>query len=884
MVETTKVRELLERTKTLWGKCEPDSEKNGEFKFHRLEHHCADVAACLEELLKCPVLLDRFNTAADGAKLCEVTIARLAVIAFLHDLGKLNAGFQFKVRDRCFLPGKPPPKSGHIKETLWMLKDPTFQNHLGLKEMCLAWGAEESTNLLSASISHHGTPISVLQDVSTHPALWQNYNGYDPEAAAKLLGVRIRQWFPKAFEDGPELPSARRFAHLFAGIMVLADQIGSYKSVFNFVQEPDEHYIHKARQLAEKIINDRGFKRSPQDAIEGVSFKNLFNYEKERPLQQSVMDAPSDKQLLILESETGSGKTEAAVMRFVHLWQEGLVDGMYFALPTRAAAKQIHKRISVAMESMFPDGKYETVLAVPGYLQVGQAHGEHIARFEVGWDDNPGQEKICARWSAESTRLYLSSTLAVGTIDQALLASLQVKWAHLRGSSLVRSLLVVDEVHASDEYMAKLLQSLIKSHIKSGGHAFLMSATLGSHARDAFIDSIQSGHDKTDSKMQEAIEVPYPSLTIASPDAAQTIAISANNNAKNVSVNVANEMDKPDAIANMSIEAARRGAKVLVIRNTVNKSQEVFKELLALVNGELIFKVRGEATLHHSRFAAEDRNIMDVEVEKVLGKNRAEGGFVLVGTQTLEQSLDIDADYLITDICPADVLLQRMGRLHRHGNNGRPDGFKEPQCCVLIPSSNMDKGLDGGFTKYGLGMNKSGGGVYGNMIAIEATLQMLRKYETWNIPDMNREIVEYATNSFNLEKIAEEKGDNWGEHERRCHGVNAAGGTAANMCILDREETFGDIQFVGNEHKIRTRLGEDGIKIKLLEPTVGPFGELVQTFNIPSYMLKLGGEEHNNVANLEPSKVQAEEGKITFDVGGASFEYSRIGLVKTAVV
>ena len=133
-------------------------------------------------------------------------------------------------------------------------------------------------------------------------------------------------------------------------------------------------------------------------------------------------------------------------------------------------------------------------------------------------------------------------------------------------------------------------------------------------------------------------------------------------------------------MAALSLRAARDGAKVLVIRNTVSNAVETQEALeqAAGRDSDLLFSVNGIPTLHHSRFAPDDRSLLDSEVEARLGRNRASGGLIVVGTQTLEQSLDIDADLLTTDLCPVDVLLQRIGRLHRHRRGDRPEGYKAP--------------------------------------------------------------------------------------------------------------------------------------------------------------------------------------------------------------
>ena len=150
----------------------------------------------------------------------------------------------------------------------------------------------------------------------------------------------------------------------------------------------------------------------------------------------------------------------------------------------------------------------------------------------------------------------------------------------------------------------------------------------------------------------------------------------------------------PGETARLALDAARRGARVLVIRNTVSRAIETLSALEEIVGPDerhLLFEVGGVPTLHHSRFAPTDRRLLDAAVEKAL-ETRTErllGGRIVIGTQTVEQSLDICADHLITDLCPIDVLLQRIGRLHRH-ELPRPPGFEQPRCAVLVPEGGLE--------------------------------------------------------------------------------------------------------------------------------------------------------------------------------------------------
>ena len=230
---------------------------------------------------------------------------------------------------------------------------------------------------------------------------------------------------------------------------------------------------------------------------------------------QSAAGQLTESRLAILEAETGSGKTEAALWRFKQLFEEGEVDGLYFALPTRIAATQIHRRVHAGR--------------CPALAWTRARRPACCWRCRAtSRSTRPGGERSCPasrcsgatirprprrteRWAAENPKRFLAAQIAVGTIDQALLSNLQVRHAHLRSTALLRHLLVVDEVHASDAYMTALLRSVLPCILPAGGHALLMSATLGSVARTAYL----AGGVRRSPGLGQAIALPYPCLSLA---------------------------------------------------------------------------------------------------------------------------------------------------------------------------------------------------------------------------------------------------------------------------------------------------------------------------------------------------------------------------------
>lgn len=872
MVTGRKVRRWRDcNPKPAWGKFDDDT--GG---FHRLEHHSADVAACFETLLRDPVLRNRFENAAGEPGFSRLTEARLTFLAYLHDIGKLNAGFQFDVLKDS--PGAPR-KTNHLKAALSACSRPDILKALNIHEM-VPWGAEAVEELIRAALAHHGSPARDPIPLQGRDDVWRPFGGYDPLAAARLLVRRGREWFPEAFESGPVLPATPALAHLFAGLLAVADQLGSNEDFFELESEPDAGYMDRARRRARAAVHASGFRRDGwADGAYAADFRKLedyqsvFSFDRPRPLQEEIARACLDEPLLILEGETGSGKTEAALIRFAKLWRGGRVDGLYFALPTRAAAVQIHERVHRALRRLFPPrARFGTVLAIPGYLRVGDAHGDRVGRFEVDWRDDPDEPGLQARWAAESARKFLSATAAVGTVDQAMLAALQVKWAHFRGASLARSLLVIDEVHASDAYMTEILRGVLRDHLALGGHALLMSATLGAAARRRLVRNATPRCGIPD--LAEAKSAPYPALTLARRDESLTIRkVGDAGYAKNVRIVEDPIMTSPAVVAERALREARDGGRVLVILNTVGQARAVFGEVLHQDGGAFCLQVGGGPALHHSRFAAEDRLLLDRDVERTLGKGGEAGGRIVIGTQTLEQSLDIDADVLITHLCPVDVLLQRIGRLHRHPGTTRLDNFAEARCFVLVPEEGLEEGLTGGLLQYGLGMSRNGG-IYRDMRVLELTRRLVAERAIWRIPEDNRDLVESATHPENSELLEEQWGGGWSERSAEVDGRAAAEQAAAKRHLLDRTKGFRGLDFPQDEH-VRTRLGDDGPRIKLGRPVEGPFGSPVQTFNLPAHMFRGGAPTK---AEIESSYRESTPDGLLLHVGDLVFRYDRGGV------
>lgn len=538
------------------------------------------------------------------------------------------------------------------------------------------------------------------------------------------------------------------------------------------------------------------------------------------------------------------------------------------------------------------------VRALPGYGAADGATAASLPGFQVLWSDAPdgapdeAAKEAERRWAAESPKRYLAATIAVGTVDQALLGALQIKHAHLRQAMLARSLLVVDEVHASDAYMTRLLEHLLRAHVACGGQALLLSATLGASARAAYLAI--GGRRPELPPLTTAQILPYPAIGHRTATGPTLLPVEGNPRHKAVHWEALDIIDAPERIAALAVDAADAGARVLVVRNTVPAAVATLQavEALAAARGvDCLFKVGGVSTLHHSRYSRQDRPLLDAQVQAQIGKQRqARGGLVVIGTQTLEQSLDIDADLLICDLCPMDVLLQRLGRLHRHARPGtgaphdrRPAGFEDARAWVLTPPGH-DLAPLLARQRHGLGpIRRPGeplGGVYVDLRVLEATRRLIAAQPTRDIPHDNRLLVEHATHPEALDDIAQELGDAWLRFSIEYEGALAATKTVANLHALPFDKAFDDLRFPEDEGRIGSRLGAADRLVVFDPPPAGPFGQPVAQLAIRHHLLPHGLAPDTQAS--APSPLEDQPG-FTFQLGAAHYRYTRLGVERMPI-
>jgi len=765
--------------------------------------HSLDVAVAALRLLEKPTIRSRLSAAA-GMQLDETHVARLAVLSGLHDCGKAVVGFQRRITGESH-------GTSHLAEALAaLMTEPKVQEALRIP-LISEWFSDPSAALF-CSICHHGGPVS-RQDIENALAdvPWQVATSptYDPITELQVLIHALFSRFPAAFGSAPVIPWTVSLDHLMAGVVMLADWLGSSCPVPGDDWRPEE--IDGLLETLPWTNWHSG--KSPSSILPGPPIG----------AQAAITEVPVSDRLVIVEAPTGTGKTETALMRALQLVEAGEVDGLYFALPSRAAATEIHGRISNLVRRHSPAIGGRVVRAVPGLLDVDN------------W-----QNTQTASWAIASPKRTLTAPIAVGTIDQAMLAALRTRHAWMRHAALSRNLLVIDEVHASDPYMLEIVRSLVRRQLDVGGHALLMSATLGEVLRAEL-------EQRRRLRLDDALASPYPAVSSGSG----VRGITSPATASNLSV-----LSYRQAVAQAS-ETVQSGGCSLIIRSTVDSARATYGEF---VSAGL------PALLHHSRYADEDRQHLDAKLLGIIGKSGSRMPMAIVATQTAEQSLDIDADLLVSDPAPADVLLQRRGRLGRH----RPH---QTFPFIVIEPSSVDSTVVAALRKaQGKAARMPTGSEWAYVydpLATLATVEALKEMKSVRVPQDVRRLVEIATHPESLQAFAGRQG--WSALWQTTWGARLAMRQQATGGLLDWSSPYAD-QLV--TEVVPTRLGEGSLSVALSGSIRSPFtGMPIQRIPVPWSWLV--GQEPNTLG-----RPTMDETGWVIQIGEVAVRYDKLGVAR----
>ncbi|MCP4265104.1 MAG: CRISPR-associated helicase Cas3' [Candidatus Brocadiaceae bacterium] len=572
-----------------------------------VETHCRIVGFIAMELLtRLPVWL-RENLFPKGSEL----------IAAAHDVGKVSPAFQEKIyRD--------------IGKTLGLMnpdQDKLLGYHFAVSQATVNQFPKYIPEILG---KHHGyNPQGInLPDSEIYggPA-WQKQRMVLLDILKEDLNVG---W--------PNIPTALN-SDVIAGLTTVADWIGS-GSLFDEV----DLLQGSLKKLVSDAVNQAGFV-APR-IHKGLTFYELFGFEPYN-IQSQFVEAINTNGTYVLEAPMGIGKTEAALYAAYKVLERGQATGIYFALPTQLTSDKVHERMNQFLKKIVKDDD-------PNRKSLLLHSSAWLRDTQLGEDGAPGHS-----WFNSSKRGLLAP-FAVGTIDQALMSVMNVKHGFVRTFGMVGKVVILDEVHSYDSYTGTILRELVSSLRKLHCTVIILSATLTDKQRHSIVGASFSNVNLENNISAYPLITKYPTSRVVQELEVEKLEDSQ------VSIYIC-ENDEQAAV-DEALLRAERGEQVLWIENTVNEAQQQYRMLAAKASG-----ISLDCGLLHSRFLKVDRHLNEDMWVGFFGKDgsisRQEKGRILVGTQVLEQSLDIDADFLVTRLCPTDMLFQRLGRLWRHREN-----------------------------------------------------------------------------------------------------------------------------------------------------------------------------------------------------------------------
>lgn len=613
-----------------WAKTTADGQPGVSVYEHMLNVGC--VAQCLAAIA--PELLARFQLHA----------GIVGALAGLHDLGKISPGFQRKCQSWLEANGLVEIDRNNCWDTAM---EPS---HAKVTHEAVQWlipqglSASNKTGRIVAALlgAHHGR----LQDTPSRPlrvdGAAERKSGIDWEQERTLAGTRVIEHF-QAKGTALELDTNSPSLWWLAGLTTVADWIGSDEHHFS----PEGGLDDELRSAqARKAIGAIGFGMPAIRA--GLGFAELFGFPdgaQPNDMQLRARDLIQGPGAYVIEAPMGMGKTEAALWAGYELLAAGKARGVYFALPTQATSNRIHLRMNEFVKRVAPGSGISRLIHGNSWLMPDAASLAPAPSEGARGDD----ARAGTDWFASAKRALLAP-FGVGTIDQALLGVVAAKHFFVRHFALAGKVVILDEVHSYDLYTGTLIDRLVEVLKGLGCTVIILSATLTSKRR-AQIVPLESDAEAN------PVERPYPMIS-GDPEGLDPMLVAAKAPAlKRIRV----AFQDADAALGKAVELASQGGVVLWICNTVGGSQAQYDKIRLLAEGR--FKVG----LLHSRFPFWRRDALEEEWMTRLGKSgETRCGCILVSTQIVEQSVDLDADLLVTELAPTDMLFQRMGRLWRH--------------------------------------------------------------------------------------------------------------------------------------------------------------------------------------------------------------------------
>ncbi|ABK18502.1 CRISPR-associated helicase/endonuclease Cas3 [Syntrophobacter fumaroxidans] len=581
-----------------------------------------------------------------------------AFLAALHDIGKISPGFQAKRPDLSAplkLEGYVFSRADEDRHTL-----STLETLPDLLIDCLQCEDSLAIALSRALAAHHG--VFTGQEAQKVGA------GKWIKARRAALEFLSRLFWDKSL-TGLGFPSTPALV-ILAGLVSVSDWLSSAEENFPYLTcpRPDlREYVADRTQKARELVSRLRFDVSSPAATE---FHQLFDFTSPNPSQTVTLQTVNElhhPMLVVIESPMGSGKTEAAQAVYAHLSCEAGLRGMYYALPTQATGNAMLPRTARFLTRLGLETGTELHL-----LHTNADLNQDYERLRISsLNAEPGDVSASSWFTARKRGLLAAH--GVGTLDQALLAALKVRHFFVRLFGLAGKLLVLDEVHAYDAYMVEEIYRLIGWLAHCHTSVVLLSATLPKARRKKLIQAFRPEVEVPD-------DIRYPCVTgvdISGAFAAHPIE-GLKPDTIYVEPVIAESTDKPARILSLLLEKLADGGCAACIMNTVGEAQDLHELLRHHFPAD-------EVLLFHSRFTLERKLRIEHDIlSRYASDGKRPHRGIVIATQVIEQSLDVDFDLMITDLAPIDLLLQRAGRLHRH-ERARPQLLRPRNLWVLMP-------------------------------------------------------------------------------------------------------------------------------------------------------------------------------------------------------
>lgn len=645
----------------------------------------------------------------------------LIFLSALHDMGKGSIAFQSSVPqmqnhlEQCGL--EFPKRSYYSPQphdllTLWCLdeifKSTGMFSGQDLKDICSVLGG------------HHGFFYPANKIISSHRStnlgdeVWVKARNQIFETLLDIFKPPYKLYLHGKIEE------RQTALILLTGLIVVSDWLASDSNFFPYEDTNNfslDEYFESSKNRSKKVLKITGWDAWHANGDQ-KDFYKLFNLYP-NIVQKITIDSSEKIQppfLAIIEAPTGQGKTEAALYLANHFIQSTSLRGLYIAMPTMATSNQMFVRVSNFLKVCYPHQLIN--------LQLSHSQAQWNETFQslkltsVGDDIEEGEQGISALSWFFPKKKTLLAPFGVGTVDQAFMSVLKSNHFFLRLFGLSHKVIVFDEVHAYDVYMSTLFLRLLEWLKCMGCSVIILSATLTQKNKKE-ISQIYS----QETRLLHGDY--YPSLTIVDKAEIETTKIESVEKQHYHLEKIGQDLSQIVSFLNFKLSG---GGCAAVVCNTVNRAQKVYR---AIKESKIILNEKEETLLlFHARYPAFWRLEIEKRVLDIFGKNgNRPKKAILVATQVIEQSLDLDFDVMISDLAPIDLLIQRAGRLHRHKQHMRPGLLKAATLCICMPE--QSKVIDFGNSRY----------VYDEDILLK-TYYLLKDKQDLSLPNETRQTIE----------------------------------------------------------------------------------------------------------------------------------------------